>query len=118
LLILQNTNLSFIYLSARLVEITVVWKTAVIIPILKPGKPADQDTSDRSIFLRSPAVKILERLLRPHIRAALPKHLSQHGYAEQHSTITALLPMATKVAIGFNVKKPASRSVLVTMGCE
>jgi hypothetical protein len=93
----------------------VVWKTAIIIPILKPGKPADQGASYRPISLLSPAVKILERLLRPHIRVALLKHPYQHGYAEQHSTVTALLPIATKVAIGFNGKKPASRSVLVTI---
>ena len=102
-------------ISARKVEIPVVWKTAITIPILKPGKPADQGASYRPISLLSAAVKILERLLRPHIRAALPKHRSQHGYAFQHSTTTALLPIATKVAIGFNNKKPASRSVLVTI---
>jgi hypothetical protein len=102
-------------LSTSLIEIPVVWKTAIIIPILKPGKPADQGTSYRPISLLSPAVKILERLLRPHIRMALLKHPSQHGYSEQHSTVTALLPIATKVAIGFNAKKPASRSVLVTI---
>jgi hypothetical protein len=57
----------------------------------------------------------LERLLRPEIRSALPKAKSQHGYASFHSTITALLPFATRVAVGFNDIKPARRSALVAL---
>jgi hypothetical protein len=96
------------HMSTRLIEIPVVWKTAIIISILKPGKPADQGASYHPISLLSLAVKILDHFLRPHIRDTFPKHPSQHGYAEQHSTVTVLLPIATKVAIGFNAKKPAS----------
>jgi hypothetical protein len=44
-------------------DLPVVWKTAHIIPIPKPGKPLNQSSSFRPISLLSPAVKILERLL-------------------------------------------------------
>jgi retron-type reverse transcriptase len=32
-----------------------------------------------------------------------------------HSTVTVLLPLATKIAIGFNEKKPASRTATVSL---
>jgi hypothetical protein len=35
-------------------DILVIWKQAVIIPIVKPGKPASQGTSYRPISLLSP----------------------------------------------------------------
>jgi hypothetical protein len=65
----------------RHADIPAIWKSAHIVPILKPGEPADQGLSYRSISLLSPAAKILECLLRPEIVAALPKAKSQHGYA-------------------------------------
>jgi hypothetical protein len=55
---------------------------------------------------------VLERLLLPGVVAALPKAQSQHGFAALHSCATVLLPIATKVAIGFNNPKPAHRSAL------
>jgi hypothetical protein len=55
---------------------------------------------------------VLERLIKPDVVAALPKHESQHGYTPMHSTTTALLPIATQIAIGFNDKKPPRRSAL------
>ena len=84
----------------------------MIIPIVKPGKPANQGTSYRPISLLSPVVKILERLIKPDVVAALPKHATQHAYSPLHSTTTALLPIATQIAIGFNDKKPPRRSAL------
>jgi hypothetical protein len=86
-------------LSINYANLPVVWKQAIIIPVLKPGKPADQGLSYRPISLLSPVAKILERLIKPDIVAALPKHKSQHAYSPMHSTTTALLPLATQIAI-------------------
>ena len=38
-----------------------IWKVGRIIPLLKPGKPADDGKSYRPISLLSPAIKILQR---------------------------------------------------------
>ena len=50
-------NLS--YAHARIPDI---WKHAIIVPLLKPGKPKEQGTSYRPISLLCPASKVLERL--------------------------------------------------------
>jgi hypothetical protein len=57
-------------------------------------------------------MKVLERLLLPLISDGLPKDKSQHGFAAIHSCTTALLPLAIRVAIGFNDAKPACRSAI------
>ena len=40
---------------------------------------------------------------------------SQHGFSHGRSTVTALLPLATKVAVGFNQPKPPSRTVVAAV---
>jgi hypothetical protein len=100
-------------LSTQRADIPAIWKAAVIILILKSGKSADQGSSYRPISLLCLAVKLLERLLKPYIQEAYPKSHTQHGYVPFHSTTTALLPIATQVAIGFNDPKPARHSAMV-----
>ena len=78
----------------------------MIIPILKPGKLTDQGSSYCPISLLCPAVKTLEKLLLPYITGPLSRAPSQHGFAPFHSTTTALLPIVTKIAEGFNANKP------------
>jgi hypothetical protein len=96
-------------------DLPAVWKKANIVPILKPGKPANHSKSYRPISLLSPAVKVLERLLVPSVTTSLPCASSQHGYLPMHSTVTALLPLGTKISIGFNEKKPSSRTATVSL---
>lgn len=87
-------------------NIPAVSKRANIIPIPKPGKPAELSTSYRPISLLSPCVKVLERLLlkvlAPYITESLPSAPTQHGYRPLHSCTTALLPIVTRIATGFN----------------
>jgi hypothetical protein len=92
-----------------------IWEAAVIVPVLKPGKPATDGTSYHPISLLSPCVKIFERLLLPNVTAACPKQASQHIFAPDHSCTTALLPIVTQIAIGFSQPKPAKRSGLCIM---
>jgi hypothetical protein len=87
-----------------------IWKSANIIPILKPCKPPNLSTSYRPIFLLSPVVKIMERMLLPLICAGLTISRTQHGFAAGRSTTTALLPLVTWVTSRFNEKKPPSRT--------
>jgi hypothetical protein len=100
-------------LSLAHADIPAVWKKAHIVP--KPGKPANLSTSYRPISLLSPAVKILEGLLLPFATQSLPSTHTQHGCKPMHSTIMAPLPIVTNVAIGFNEKKPASQTVIVSL---
>jgi hypothetical protein len=98
-------------LSTRHAELPAIWKAAIIVLILKPGKPAYQGSSYRPISLPSPAAKILERPLLSDVTAALPKHKTQHGYTPMLSTVSALFPIPTQVAIGFNDISEAFDSV-------
>jgi hypothetical protein len=60
-------------------------------------------------------VKVLERFLLPHINEACLRVLTQHGFAPAHSTVTALCPLVTKVAQGFNERKPPMHTVTVAV---
>jgi hypothetical protein len=99
-------------LSVSCADLPAIWKAATIVPVLKPGKPAGDSTSYRPISLLCPAAKTLEQLLLPLITPALSKSETQHGFASNHSCTSALLPIATKEAIGFNNAKPAWRSAM------
>jgi hypothetical protein len=102
-------------LSVAHAKILVLWKRANIVPIPKPGKPMDASTSYRPISLLSPAVKVLEPLLLPFLQESLPTASTQHGYKPLHSTTTALLPLGTQIAVGFNEPKPASHAAMVAL---
>ena len=100
-------------LSVRAADIPALWKSADIIPVPKPGKPLDQGTSYRPISLLCPEVKVLERLNLSILKPFLSPSPSQHGFKSNHSTISAILPLATEVARGFNAPKPAARTGLL-----
>ena len=61
-------------------------------------------------FLSS-AVKVLERLLLPHLKESLITHPTQHGFKPMHSTTSSLLKLSTKIAIGFNKQLPPARTL-------
>ena len=78
------------------------------------GKPKDLATSYRPISLLSPAAKVLERLILPRM-AALDLRESQHGFRRGRSTVTALLPLAQQVSVGFNQRRPPDRSLALAL---
>ena len=102
-------------LSISQAEIPDIWKKAIIIPLLKAGKPAELGKSYRPISLLCPASKVLERLILPHLTATLTPNNTQHGFRSMRSTTTALLPLSTMVAVGFNQQKPASRTAALAI---
>jgi hypothetical protein len=106
---------SLFNLSIKHANIPSIWKRANIVPIPKPGKPTNIRTSYRPISLLSPVIKILEKLLLPYLTESLPCAKTQHAYRPFHSTVTALLPIATKAAIGFNAPKPPLRTAMVNL---
>ena len=92
-----------------------IWKTAIIIPLLKPGKPASDGSSYRPISLLCPAAKVLERLLLPTLNSHLQVVDSQHGFRPNRSTTTALLPLTQSIATGFNQRNPPHRTVALAI---
>ena len=70
---------SLFNLSLALADISSIWKQAIIIALLKAGKPASLGTSYCPISLVSPTGKILERLLLPILNEHLHTVPIQHG---------------------------------------
>ncbi|KAF2358597.1 Reverse transcriptase domain [Trinorchestia longiramus] len=107
---LTNTNLSL-----SNTTIPSIWKTAIIITILKPGKPPSLSSSYRPISLLCPAVKVLERLLLLYLTAVTPLSDSQHGFRLLHSTTSALLPLSHTIAVGFNQHRTPLRTTIMAI---
>ena len=95
--------------------IPAIWKTGRIIPLLKPGKPADEGSSYRPISLLSPLAKILESILLPTITESINLADHQHGFRKGHSTTTALQQLNTTISNGLNMKQPVDRTVVVAI---
>ena len=67
-------------LSIETSNIPDIWKNSIIIPLLKPGKPAEESSSYRPVSLLCPAIKILERIILPSLTEHLPIPDIQHGF--------------------------------------
>ena len=92
-----------------------IWKNALVLPILKPGKYPTEGVSYLPIKLLCPASKILERLILPYLNEHLVLDNSQHGFRAGRSPTSALLPLVSAVIDGFNEQKPAKRTVVVSL---
>ena len=95
-------------------QIPEIWRKAIIIQILKPGKDSISKNW-RPISLLCPASKKLEKLLLPKILTHIPFHPAQHGLQPKHSTCTVLSMITADIAAVFSRKKPAHRTVLVAL---
>ncbi len=92
-----------------------IWKTARIIALLKPGKPADQGSSYRPISLLSPLAKTLESVLLPQVTESVKLAKHQHGFRKAPFTTTALQNINNHITKGLNKKPPVDRTVLVAI---
>ena len=92
-----------------------LWKVGRIIPLPKPGKPADEGPSYRPISLLSPTAKILESILLKPLQEAVNLAPHQHGFRKGRSTLTALQELSTHVKTGLNKRKPVDRTVMVAI---
>lgn len=85
------------------------WKTAEVICIRKPGKPADSPESYRGISLLSTLGKLFERLLLPRIQMFCDDHnvlpTFQYGFRRGRSTTHQLIRMTSKILEGINSRK-------------
>ncbi|XP_049318515.1 probable RNA-directed DNA polymerase from transposon X-element isoform X1 [Bactrocera dorsalis] len=102
-------------LSLTTLQIPDVWKVGRVVPLLKPGKPANKGESYRPITLLSPVVKTLEALLLPTFTHHLSLASHQHGFRKVHNTTTALSVINAQIVRGLNQKPPCERTILVAL---
>ena len=92
-----------------------IWKHAIIIPILKNGKPASKLESFRPISLTSVVVKTLERMIvnRLYYEAETKGWISdkQAGFRARRSCEDQVLRMVQGVSDNFQ-EKPSKRTVM------
>ena len=96
-------------------QIPAIWKSSIIVPLLKRGKDAGLCESYRLITLLCPASRILEKCLQPTILKHLNFAGHQHGFRSRHLTVIALCDVATAISNRFNKQKPADGTVLVAI---
>ena len=95
-----------------------VWRSAIIIPLLKAGKPASKLDSYRPISLTSCVVKAFERIIAERLynygeKNGLFSHL-QAGFRKGRSCEDQILKIVQAIEDGFDQKKH-QRSVLVLL---
>lgn len=91
--------------SFRLEHVPGCFKTAQIIMLLKPGKPAEEVTSYRPISLLPTISKLYEKLLLKRLKPLthIPHH--QFGFRSQHSTIDQVHRVTSVIEKAFEEKK-------------
>ncbi|KAI5707813.1 hypothetical protein M8J77_010316 [Diaphorina citri] len=92
-----------------------IWKVSKVIPLLKPGKPADKGKSYRPISLLSPLIKILEALILSILKDHIELADHQHGFRKNRSTTTALHHVTEHIQRGLNERRPNKRTILVAL---
>ena len=101
--------------SFRTGKVPRIWRHAIIIPIIKAGKPSSQLISYRPISLTSCVVKLLERMLCSRLYHLAETEgwicSAQAGFRKNRSTEDQVLRITQHISDGFQ-KKPARRTVL------
>ena len=104
----RNALLKF-YNSIWNTSIPANWKKAIIIPVLKPGKPADNIDSYRPISLTSCIAKIMERMISERLTWYLETNNilspSQAGFRRNHSTNQQVILLSQDIKEAFNNKE-------------
>lgn len=81
------------------------WKSAIVFPLLKPGKPASDPISYRPISLLSVIGKLFERLILIRISSFISLNSlypdSQFGFRKYHSTALQILRVINNVRSNF-----------------
>lgn len=85
------------------------WKETIVVPILKPDKPASDPNSYRPISLTSCFSKLIERMITNRLTWYLNKHNiithNQSGFRKHHSTTDHLLKLSDHIHKAINTKQ-------------
>ena len=85
------------------------WKTSIIIPILKDGKPKNETSSYRPVALSSSICKLMEKIINARLLWYLEKFQKispqQFGFRPKRSTIEPISQLTTEVLNGFTRKR-------------
>ena len=104
--------------SFRCAECPQIWKSAIIIPLLKAGKPPGAIKSYRPVSLTSCVVKLMERMIAERIYHFMETndHFSklQAGFRRGRSCEDQILRITQAIEDGFN-QTDMQRSVLVLL---
>lgn len=96
-----------------------IWRNAIIVPLLKAGKPASDIASFRPISLTSCTVKVLERMFgeRLYYLAETKGWFSslQAGFRKKRSCEDQILKIVQAIEDGFHNRPKARKSVLVLL---
>ena len=93
-----------------------VWKTAIVIPVHKPGKPKNEITSYRPVSLLPTLSKIFEKVILTRLQQhtvtdeIIPPF--QFGFREGHSTSHQVRRVVNYIKEGFRVKKSTGMIML------
>ena len=93
------------------------WKSAKVIPILKPGKPLPDPGSHRPISLLSTVSKLLERVAAHWLNSFIHQnHIlppEQFGFRKQHSTVSQPARIADFITHGVNLENTQAWCYLI-----
>ena len=93
-------------------KIPTIWKKAIMIPILKIGKPRNQVDSYRPISLTSCVCKLMERIINSRLTWILETENQlvdeQGGFRKCRSTEDQIAYIAQEIEDGFQEKKPTT----------
>jgi hypothetical protein len=95
------------------------WRNAMIVPILKPGKPEGQLDSYWSIALTSCLAKVMERMVGKRLQHLAESrgmwNPGQSGFCLQRLTEDQVIRLSQAISDGFQARKPANRTVLAPL---
>ena len=93
----------------RTVKIPKIWRTAKIVAILKPNKPAEDPKSYRPISLLCVSFKLLERLILNRIYDTVDENLpkEQAGFRKGYSTTDQVARLTEDITTAFQRKEKA-----------
>ena len=93
------------------------WRKAIIVPLLKAGKVANDPNSYRPVSLTSNLSKVTERMVKNRMEAWLEDHAkinnTQAGFRSFHSTSTQLGRVTNYVFDGVQEKLPQSSAMVL-----
>jgi len=91
-----------------MLSLSFIWKSSIVILILKPGKPTNFATSYRPISLLPVIGKLFEKIILKRLRPIIESHKiipdAQFGFRAHHSTIQQVHRLVDKISSSFENK--------------